>query len=308
MQIRKIVAGMDFSAPSTEAARWATSVLAPDAELVLAHIVDVPRAPDFLRGSAPTREEIETSARSFAESTLREIATYLTRHPARTIVRVGRPHEELAKLTAEVGADLLVIGPHGDRPRSWKMLGTTAERIVRAANPAVLVASGFTHAAPRRLLAAVDDGPARSAVLEWAKGLSNDLGAEITALHVLSDKVMGQVLSTAAATSRDEVDRVATVSSDMIGEATRWLELLTATGIGADRAEAVIAHGKAADSILDTAREIGADLIVLGRRGTGTLIPAVLGSTVSTVLHGASCPVLVVTEDEKDWDDDATEV
>ena len=44
------------------------------------------------------------------------------------------------------------------------------------------------------------------------------------------------------------------------------------------------------------AAEMSADLIVLGRRGSGLIVPALLGSTVGTVLHGATCPVLVVVE------------
>jgi nucleotide-binding universal stress UspA family protein len=43
------------------------------------------------------------------------------------------------------------------------------------------------------------------------------------------------------------------------------------------------------------ARELSADLIVIGRYGMGQVIPAVLGSVVGSVVAGADCPVLVVT-------------
>ena len=56
--------------------------------------------------------------------------------------------------------------------------------------------------------------------------------------------------------------------------------------------------GNAGDATLKVARDIAADLIVMGRRGSGAVVPAILGSTVSTVLHGARCPVLVVTEEQ----------
>ena len=56
-----------------------------------------------------------------------------------------------------------------------------------------------------------------------------------------------------------------------------------------------MAYGNAAEVTVETAATLHADLIVVGRRGSGLVRPALLGSTVGTVLHGARCPVLVVT-------------
>lgn len=50
--------------------------------------------------------------------------------------------------------------------------------------------------------------------------------------------------------------------------------------------------GAAAPAILDFAREFGADLIVMGRQGSGSRL--FFGSVSSKVIHSATCPVLVV--------------
>ena len=50
------------------------------------------------------------------------------------------------------------------------------------------------------------------------------------------------------------------------------------------------------EQVLAAARRTAADLIVMGRRGRGRVLPGVLGSTASVVLRGASCPVLVVVD------------
>jgi len=51
--------------------------------------------------------------------------------------------------------------------------------------------------------------------------------------------------------------------------------------------------GDPADEIMAVAREIGADLIVLGCHERGTVERMLLGSVSSKVLHEARCPVLV---------------
>ena len=301
MGIEKVVVGIDFSRPGIEAAKWVVEQLAPNAELVLAHVVDPPHTPSFLRGLVPSDADTVPFLVDEAESRLREIGSFLTAARVRTVVRAGRPHEELARLAAETGADLVAVGPHGDHPRPWKMLGTTAERLARAAAPAVLVVVNPRSTRPRRILVGVDDAPITTTVLAWSKVVADTLGADVTTVHVLQDAAMSRVLSMAATAGSDETDRVTRVSTAMLDEASRWLTALSEAGLGRERADSIVAHGNPGDVILETADDIGADLIVLGRRGSGTLIPAVVGSTVSTVLHGAKVPVLVVTEEHEDW-------
>lgn len=57
----------------------------------------------------------------------------------------------------------------------------------------------------------------------------------------------------------------------------------------------------AAKRILDLAEELGADMILLGSRGLGSLGRLVLGSVSERVVHHATCPVLVALGSESAW-------
>ncbi len=63
-------------------------------------------------------------------------------------------------------------------------------------------------------------------------------------------------------------------------------------GESADQVERVLAESPAGQAIIEHAHD--AELIVVGRRGRGTLKSIVLGSVSSYVVHHATCPVLVV--------------
>ena len=52
--------------------------------------------------------------------------------------------------------------------------------------------------------------------------------------------------------------------------------------------------GKDYQKILEFAKDIQADLIVLGRQGTGTLSKIFFGSVAQRIVRRANCPVLVV--------------
>lgn len=55
-----------------------------------------------------------------------------------------------------------------------------------------------------------------------------------------------------------------------------------------------IVEGEAAEAIVRRAREIGADLILMGTRGLSPLRELALGSVAKGVLELAECPVIVV--------------
>lgn len=55
-----------------------------------------------------------------------------------------------------------------------------------------------------------------------------------------------------------------------------------------------VGRGLPARHTLKVAEEIGADLIVMGRRGLGALSALALGSVSQSITHGAKCPCLTV--------------
>lgn len=57
--------------------------------------------------------------------------------------------------------------------------------------------------------------------------------------------------------------------------------------------ESKMLHGRAADAIIDDARDFGADVVIVGSRGHGTIASLLLGSVSSEVVDHAPCPVLV---------------
>ncbi|HUZ02795.1 MAG TPA: universal stress protein [Thermomicrobiaceae bacterium] len=59
--------------------------------------------------------------------------------------------------------------------------------------------------------------------------------------------------------------------------------------------------GRPADEVTDLARELAADLIVVGSRGRGTIQRLILGSVAEGIVHSARCPVLVVRGGAHGW-------
>ena len=66
-----------------------------------------------------------------------------------------------------------------------------------------------------------------------------------------------------------------------------------ASSLGARRIEIETRTGPVAETILDIAREEGADTIVVGKRGHGRVAGLLLGSVSQKIVCGVSCPVIV---------------
>ena len=61
-----------------------------------------------------------------------------------------------------------------------------------------------------------------------------------------------------------------------------------------DEVSELVAVGKAHQEIVRTARDLHADLIVIGVRGRGRIDVTLFGSTTTQVLRRAGCPVITI--------------
>jgi hypothetical protein len=59
--------------------------------------------------------------------------------------RIGKPAEEILRIAAEVGADMVFIGSHGKTGIERVLLGSVSERVVREAKCPVMVVRTKTY-------------------------------------------------------------------------------------------------------------------------------------------------------------------
>ncbi|HSQ21098.1 MAG TPA: universal stress protein [Blastocatellia bacterium] len=130
---------------------------------------------------------------------------------------------------------------------------------------------------------------------ERACDLAEQLGGRIYLLHVQTESALRTAIKEGLfdGSSSDEAVR----------EAVEQLieERFSQSQSGIDRTRIAIEHtsrrGEPGALIAAYAREIGADLIVIGRRGVGLIDEmraAVIGSVTESVIRKAPCPVMVV--------------
>lgn len=294
MRLDQVLLGIDFTEPSMAAARWVSRHFAPEARLLVLHAIEIPRPPSFLEHGYPPRERLLEVAWEGADHRLAEIARTLAEGRPGAVhaeAREGRAADLLASVAEQSGADLIAVGEPAERAGVWRLLGSTAERLVHGAQVPVLVARDVPAGPPSRILVPVDDSPHAARALAWARFLGARWKAAVTALHAVPPAVVGHVrLVSSTARTRDLELEFRELSAE-------WLERLVAeAGFAPDEARTVISAGDPRAEILAVAGRIEADLIMMGSRGSGAIGKVLLGSVATGVLRGAACPVLIVAD------------
>jgi universal stress protein A len=140
----------------------------------------------------------------------------------------------------------------------------------------------------QHVMAAVDLSDEAGQVLREAKQLAEDHGAKLSLISVV--KPLTQVyggLDMAAYTQ-------ASVNFEREAQAQAVEQLKkTGAGLGVAGEDVHAVIGAPAPQIVETAKELGVDLIVLGSHGKHGL-GLLLGSTANGVLHHAECDVLTI--------------
>lgn len=144
----------------------------------------------------------------------------------------------------------------------------------------------------KRILVAVDLSDLTAAVVEQATRVACDASTGLYLLHVgppAPDFLGQQVYRKVVAEDVPEELRESHAKLALLKEQVRER--------GVD-VESLFVRGKAIESILEEARRMDAEMIVVGTHRSGGL-SRLLGSTSEGVLRGASCPVLVVPAPRK---------
>lgn len=308
MQLNRVLVGIDFSAPSLAAARWAAESFAPRAELVLVHVIPEARTPAYLaRLYSTSRPGVAATERSSALFRgLLALATSVGGARATADVRTGEPAAQLSRAAKELRADVIVTGRAGQRTATGigRQLGTTADRLVRSASVPVLVAARVAQGAPRSVFAAIDDSRIGDSVLAWGVYLARELDARLTALHVVDRGEQAAGENTVP--SFDEGGNGASAlaraiaSGDPIRDAAdAWLRSrVREAGYDPSHADIAVAVGDTRHELLAAAECLEAGLVVIGRQGADGSERTGIGSTTRAALRPSSRPVLVIPPPE----------
>lgn len=140
----------------------------------------------------------------------------------------------------------------------------------------------------QRVLVATDLSAQATRAVRRASQLPLARGARIELIHVLP-RLMPRASARVTRPLRKKI----------MEEINGLEERLLQRGIHDAKLIPTFTHGDAYDEILDRARATRAEVIVLGRHGTGGVKTMLLGSTAERVVRGRVAPVLVVTNEAR---------
>jgi nucleotide-binding universal stress UspA family protein len=208
----------------------------------------------------------------------------------------GIPSEEVIAAAQAEDSDLIVVGTRGKTGLAHVLLGSTAERVIRGAPCPVLTVR--TEPADNedesvlsrpvtleRILVPVDFSDCSLDALKYAVVVAKQAQASLMLLHVLEPVSYGLDFTLGQSRARHlEVETW-----------TKRLEELAATHQHPDMVvESRLRGGFPADSILDAAKTLPCDLIVMGTHGRRGISHTISGSVAEAVLRKAHCPVIAV--------------
>jgi nucleotide-binding universal stress UspA family protein len=284
----KIVIGMDESETAAHALRWATregQLRQQGVTAVLAWGLLNQHHPDRSQAFDPHYDE------SAARHALHAYVTEALGEDAAAGVRL-RPVNDLpdrALVRASHDASLLVLGGRGLSGFRGMVLGAVAYHALhRAACPVAIVREPVPELVPgevQRIVVGVDGSETSHRALQWAVEEARVRHAGLEVVHSWNAYYGGGAPYGLAVVTPEVFEEPA---KDLLEHCLDGIEL---TGLEHPVKRSLVCSS-AAQAVLAAAK--GADLVVLGSRGTGGFAGLLLGSTTTQVVHHAECPVVVI--------------
>lgn len=291
---RTVVVGVDFSKENARAVQYAAEeALLRHVPLILMHALDLPLAPSDL--DYPNDQLADAANRR-----LTELKTALEAEWASLVVRscVEPTSPAVALVDASASAELVVVGSRGQHGFGQLLLGSVAWRVIaRSLGPVILVrpdADGSAEdAGSGPVLVGVDGSRDGQAALDFAFEEAARRNTPLVAVNVWafpdlvglgSDRRWARDENASQQQMADDSQRV--LAEALAGHAQQYPQVSV---------ERVSAHGfNVAETLIQSADEAGAELVVVGARGRHLLMEVVLGAFCLQLAHHARQSVAVV--------------
>lgn len=148
-----------------------------------------------------------------------------------------------------------------------------------------------------KVLIALDFDPSAQKVAEVGFSLTKNEGTEFTILHVISDPskyTLHKHITIMGFAGHRDVSQSQLENADGIKNVSRLYLEKTKHHLGDKFIQTLVMEGDITDSILKTANEISADVIVMGFQNRKTLNSISSESVTEKVLHQSSKPLLII--------------
>lgn len=269
-------------------ARAAEIARAHGARLTIVHVIDgfigLDPAP---ADPAGIQHQIRLVARENIAAALARQAIDLPEIDIR--IETGSPAQRLVDQIHETGADLVVMRAHEGESILAKLIGSTTDRVIRAACAPVLVVRRPVTQAYQRVVVATETSDESAAVVAFVAALFPLAGLRL--IHVVQIPPPFEEAMRRAGHGQVEM---AAHRDALIAKAKGYLRGLSEQL--ADRpvrtATRVIASDPA-KSLVRATRNPQVGLIALGPGSTSLIRRALLGSVAQRVLQTAACDVLI---------------
>ncbi len=285
---RIVTVGLDGSTSSSNALAWAAREAAKSGAAICAvHAYSLPVYGDGLGiGVGLTSVELDAlhgDHEQMVENQLAPVRAAFPKLEITTRIEIGAAVPAITD--AAEGAQLVVVGSRGSGSWSALLLGSVAHGVAhRARCPVALIPDGEPSPQPERVIVGTDGSPAAAAAIDWARREACLWGVELTVVHVWDYPYVGPRTGTVEPVELMELDAAKVLAHDV--------QVANESPRQPHRVHAKLLRGSPAEEL---AAEAGlADLLVVAARGRGAWRSAVLGSTSSSVIHRAHCPVVIV--------------
>ncbi len=145
MKVKKILAPVDFSDVSKQALDAASGLAEQlGAKMVVVHAVEPVYFAGTMFGPEINVPQLVEEQRRAAAAAIEDILARLKNKGIGAIglVETGVPHDVILRVADEKKCDLIVVGTHGRSGVSHFLLGSVAEKVVRAAKCPVMTLRG----------------------------------------------------------------------------------------------------------------------------------------------------------------------